>query len=555
MPYPPDKGERIRAFQEIKALSKDFHITLAALAHSKMDYESAGAIRQWCERVVLAPAGGKMGLVRGILGTTRGGSITEGYFSSRYLAKLLKKLTNEVKYPIALAYSSSMLPYLLKANVAHRVIDLVDADSAKWYAYADEASWPKKWVYQREGKTVRRLEEDAIISCDAVLVVSDAEAGVLGGYTKKISVLGNGVDTDHFKVEDISHDRRASLVFTGTMNYRPNIEGVCWFVDNVWPELKRRKSELKFYIVGRDPTPAVRRLAKYSDVEVTGTVNDVRPYLASAGVAICPLRMARGIQNKVLEAMAMERAVVSTGPALEGLEVEIGKDVLQADTPEQWQESIISLLENESFRIDLGRNARKCVEDKYNWDIRMAPLVTLCRKLAEKTVEAKEVSKTTLPAAARHVFTPKKQKPLPVNRKAALALWFMTFMYLIILAYGSLLPSGKRLPFIGVWDASLSSTLQNMLHMPAYALLMICISLSMSATLRNRPLAVILSVLTSFSIGIFMEHAQGSVAGRTVSNVDILLNGAGIALALPAALAWRWKEAPSNDQSKQTSDT
>jgi len=555
MPYPPDKGERIRAFQEIKALSKDFRITLAALAHSKMDYESAVAIRQWCEKVVLAPAGGKMGLVRGVLGTISGDSITEGYFSSRYLANLLKKLTHEVQYHVALAYSSSMLPYLLKANVAHRVIDLVDADSAKWYAYADEASWPKKWVFQREGEIVRRLEEDAIIRCEAVLVVSDAEAQVLGSYTKKIIVLGNGVDTNYFKIGDISHDHSASLVFTGTMNYRPNIEGVCWFVDNVWPELKRQKSDLKFYIVGRDPTPAVRSLAKHRDVEVTGTVDDVRPYLASAGVAICPLRIARGIQNKVLEAMAMERAVVSTGPALEGLEVEIGKDVLLADTPEQWRESIINLLENESVRINLGRNARKCVETKYNWDTRMAPLVTLCQKLAAKTVAAKVVSPTTLPVAARHVFTPKKPKSLPVNRRAALALWFMTFLYLIILAYGSLLPSGKRLPLIGVWDASLSSAMQNMLHMPAYALLMICVSLSMSATLRYRPLAVILSVITSFGIGIFMEHAQGSVAGRTVSNVDILLNGAGIALALPAALAWRWKEAPSNDQDKQTRDT
>ena len=548
MPYPPDKGERIRAFHELKALSKSFRITLAALTHNKEDYESANAVQAWCERILLAPAGGKAGLVRGLSRIIKGKSVTEGYFHSRQLTDRLGKLLSDKHYPIALAYSSSMLPYLFKANVAHRVIDLVDVDSAKWFAYAGESSWPKKWAYQREGRIVRQLEEDAIIRCDAVLVVSDAESAVLGNYPRKLGVLGNGVDSDYFMAETNSHKGAASLVFTGTMDYRPNVEGVCWFVDKVWAGLKRQIPELTFCIVGRDPTPVVRRLAEHSGVEVTGTVGDVRPYLSSASVAICPLLIARGIQNKILEAMAMSRAVVSSGPGLEGLDVEIGRDVLQADTPEQWQEGIRRLLEDESYRATMGQSARRCVEARYNWDVRMAPLVSLCQRLVSTPDESESVSTTVprAPASARNKVVPKKEihrkdKRYPVNKRVAVALWLMTFAYGVVLAGGNLLPSGKRLPLLGVWDASMSATTQNMLHMPAYALLMVCVSLSMSASLRKRSLAIVLAIVITFGVGILMEYAQGSVPGRTVSNIDIMLNGIGIALALPAAISWRWR--------------
>ena len=388
VPYPPDKGDRLRAFHEIKALSEHFHITLAALAHGRGDHQAAGALAQWCEKVIVAPAGGTLGLIRGALCLLTGGSVTEGYFSSRRLRKLIAAEAARESFDLVVAYSSSTLPYALAAPAAARMIDLVDVDSAKWASYADEAPWPVSWLYRREASGVRALERQAVEHCDAVLLVSEAETAALPSAGEQVVAIGNGVDTEFFAPGAAAPvDRgRPGLVFTGQMDYRPNVDGVCWFVRHVWPQLRRDLPDLTFTVVGRNPARAVRQLAKLPGVEVTGPVADVRPYLAAADAAICPLRIARGVQNKVLEAMAMGRAVVASPPALEGLDVEVGREVLQADTPAQWQSAIRDIVADEALRSRLGRSARARIEAKYQWASRMAPLVRLC--LREATSKA-----------------------------------------------------------------------------------------------------------------------------------------------------------------------
>jgi polysaccharide biosynthesis protein PslH len=165
------------------------------------------------------------------------------------------------------------------------------------------------------------------------------------------------------------------------MNYRPNIEGVYWFVHQVWPGLKQQVPDLRFVIVGRDPTPRVRELAGQPGVSVTGSVPDVRPYLAAASVAVVPLQIARGVQNKILEAMAMARAVVASPAAIEGLDVEVGRDLIQAGEPRQWQENIVALLTNDDHRRQVEQSARARVAGGSDWPARMAPLLSLCERL------------------------------------------------------------------------------------------------------------------------------------------------------------------------------
>jgi glycosyltransferase involved in cell wall biosynthesis len=172
-------------------------------------------------------------------------------------------------------------------------------------------------------------------------------------------------------------------VFTGTMDYRPNIDGVCWFVREVWPALRQGMPDLTFTIVGRDPARAVRELAQVPGVKVTGSVPDVRPYLAAATLAVVPLRIARGIQNKILEAMSMGKAVVASPAALEGLEVEVGREALQADTPQEWRQRILEMLRDEARRRAIEQAARGRVLAAYDWSARMAPLVRLCEELAQ----------------------------------------------------------------------------------------------------------------------------------------------------------------------------
>ena len=384
LPYPPDKGERVRAFHQIKALSSRFQVTLAALTHGEADRQEAAELSQWCHQLILAPAGGRLGLVRAALSVLRGKSASEGFFHSRHLAGLIRRAAAREEFDVVLAYCTAVLPYALDVPAAGHVIDLVDVDSAKWAGYADSSGRLKRRLYRHEAAAVGKLERQALRRCDAVLVVSEAEADLLPGRCDKIVPVANGVDCDFFspgQVEPIDLGP-AALVFTGTMDYRPNVEGVCWFVREVYPALRREIPDLTFAVVGRDPTRAVRRLTRVPGVTVTGSVPDVRPYVEGARAAVCPLRIARGIQNKVLEAMAMAKPVVASGPALEGIDARVGRDLLQADSAEQWHRHISDLLSAPSAGEKLAAAARQHVETNYDWPTRMGPLVSLCERLA-----------------------------------------------------------------------------------------------------------------------------------------------------------------------------
>ena len=397
VPYPPDKGERVRAFHEITALAGRFRITVAALAHSDGDVAAASELGRWCEKVLTGRAGGRLGFVRGALSVAAGRSATEGFFRNKRFLQTLVEEGGREPFDLVFGYSSSTLPYVLAVPAKARVMDLVDVDSAKWDSYAQAARGPKRWLYTREARGVRALERRAVECCDAVLLVSEAEKRALGISREKVMSVGNGVDTEYFRPLE-RPPGPPSLVFTGTMDYRPNVDGVCWFVREVWPELRRRVPELTFTIVGRDPAPEVRRLAEQPGVTVTGAVPDVRPYLAAATVAVVPLRIARGIQNKILEAMAMDRAVVGSSPAIEGLDVDVGKDLLQADSPDDWVRSVRTLLDGGDLRRALQRSARACVEGKYSWSTRMAPLVLLCKTLATTAPSHQAAAQRAYPA-------------------------------------------------------------------------------------------------------------------------------------------------------------
>jgi len=383
VPYPPDKGERVRAFHEIEVLCQHFRVTLAALAREPSDAEAARELERWCEKVITAPAGGRVRLLRGGMALLCGRSVTEGFFHSRRLAYALGEEAAREPFDLVLIYSSNVLPHALSVPAGARIADLVDVDSAKWAGYADAARWPRRWLYRREARGVRALEQRALDQCDAVILVSDAEVQALGAESDKVIAIGNGVDTEYFKPSGAEPARPPSLVFTGQMDYKPNIDGVCWFVGEVWPALRREMPEVTFSIVGRNPTRAVRRLADVPGVRVTGSVPDVRPYLAKATLAVVPLLIARGVQNKILEAMAMGRAVVASPAALEGLEVEAGTEVIEAQAPDEWQLEILDLLQNHARRQGVEQAARSCVEKHYAWEARLKPLVEACVRLAE----------------------------------------------------------------------------------------------------------------------------------------------------------------------------
>jgi sugar transferase (PEP-CTERM/EpsH1 system associated) len=375
VPYPPDKGDRIRAFQLLRYLSARAHVHLACLADEPVAEDTLTVLRRYARRVAVIPLGGWSRWARALGSVVCGRTVTEGAFSSPALRATLRAWAADTPFRAALASASSMVPYLRLPQLRDvpAVVDLVDVDSQKWHDYAEASRAPRRWLYRLEGRRLQRLEQGLPEWARAVTLVSEAEAGIYRRFCSDglVCAVGNGVDLDYFQPQPAAAE--PACVFVGALDYRPNVDGACWFCREVWPEVRRHRPGVKFYLVGRRPAPAVTRLAGLPGVELVGQVSDVRPYLARAAVTVVPLQIARGVQNKVLEALAMARAVVASPSSLEGLQVKPGLHLLQASAPSEWTGAILRLLEAPSLRERLGAAGRRYVEAHHRWDRCLGP--------------------------------------------------------------------------------------------------------------------------------------------------------------------------------------
>jgi sugar transferase (PEP-CTERM/EpsH1 system associated) len=261
-------------------------------------------------------------------------------------------------------------------------MDFVDMDSAKFADYA--GAGPLRWVHAREARTLFEFERATAARADASLFVSEAEAKLFRERVPGANVraISNGIDLDYYR-PDADFPRRPPdgplIVFTGQMDYRPNVEAVAAFASESLPTILAAAPAARFAIVGRSPAPAVRQLAEREGVIVTGSVPDVRTWLAAADVVVAPLGIARGIQNKVLEAMAMARPVVASPAAFEGIEAEPGRDLIVADGAAEQAAAVLRLIEGRDAAEAIGASARNRVETAYRWDSRLAPLAQILR--------------------------------------------------------------------------------------------------------------------------------------------------------------------------------
>jgi sugar transferase (PEP-CTERM/EpsH1 system associated) len=379
VPYPPDKGDRIRSFHLLKALGGRAAVHLACLADEPPAEGAVAALRRHCERVAVVRLGRWGRLARAAGSLALGRTASEGAFSSLALRTTLRNWARQTRFHAALASASSMAPYLRTAELrgVPAVIDLVDVDSQKWLDYAEADRGPRAWLYRTEGRRLRLLERDLPGWARAVTLVSEAEARLYRrfGPGAAAHAVTNGVDLEVFRPDPTADEH--GCVFVGALDYRPNVDGACWFCRAVWPEVRRRLPQCTLRLVGRRPAPAVRRLGREPGVEVVGPVADVRPHLAGAAVVIAPLRIARGVQNKVLEALAMGKAVVASPEALEGLGTEPGVHALAASTAEEWADAVSALFGDESLRRRLGTAARRYVEEHHRWETCLEPFGAL----------------------------------------------------------------------------------------------------------------------------------------------------------------------------------
>jgi glycosyltransferase involved in cell wall biosynthesis len=235
--------------------------------------------------------------------------------------------------------------------------------------YQHEQGWLRKWYNWHESRLLKTIEVERCRSATLVLTTSERDQRALQCLLHRhdIAVVPNGVDVERFSSIQTQTEVAGRIVFTGAMNYYPNVDAVLFFARHCWPLIQALTPSATWFIVGRHPPPEVRQLARLSSVTVTGEVPDVRPYLAEAEVVIAPLRIGSGTRLKILEALAMRKAVVSTSIGCEGLLVEPGKHLLVADFPHTFAQAVVTLLPNRARRVALGNAGRALVETTYNW--------------------------------------------------------------------------------------------------------------------------------------------------------------------------------------------
>jgi sugar transferase (PEP-CTERM/EpsH1 system associated) len=284
-------------------------------------------------------------------------------------------------------FKSKLLKTAGKGGVSKRpklIMDFCDVDSDKWLQYSKESNFPLNLIYQKENIRLQAYEERVYKSYDSSILISEQEKTLFlktCPEAKDLAVIPNGVDSNYFSPaigsELPEQNEDPVLVFTGAMDYHANVDGVCWFCEKILPILQERLPEVQFSIVGRNPAPAIKKLDSLPGVHVIGNVEDIRPWYQKADVYVVPLRLARGVQNKVLEAMAMGRVVVTTSKANAGIAAADKKHLMLADTVEEFADAITILLHDKVKRANLERNARKFVLDEYEWTQNMIKLEAL----------------------------------------------------------------------------------------------------------------------------------------------------------------------------------
>jgi len=379
LPYPPNKGDKVRSYHLLKHLAERHRVFLGTFIDDPDDEQHLPTVRALCadvHAVRLSPRSAKLASLSGLLS---GKALTLRYYRDAGLARWVDQVVAQQRPAAAVVFSSSMAQYVEHHAGLPMLVDFVDVDSAKWSEYAGNHAWPLSWLYRREGERLLAYERAIATQARRSFFVTDKETALFHRLAPEsaaqVEPLGNGVDASFFAPDAARASPYVAgslpLVFTGAMDYWPNVDAVCWFVADVLPLLRRDWPHLQFHIVGRSPTTAVQALAN-DHVHVSGTVPDVRPYLQHARVVVAPLRLARGIQNKILEAMAMGRPVVAAQSCLEAIDAEDGRELLGAATAADFVRLVDGLLRAPAQADAIGAAGRQRVLNDYSWPARLA---------------------------------------------------------------------------------------------------------------------------------------------------------------------------------------
>jgi sugar transferase (PEP-CTERM/EpsH1 system associated) len=395
IPFPPNKGDKLRSFNLLKYLAARYRVHLGTFVDNPDDRAQVSRVAEYCASIKVAEIQPAIARLRSLSGLVSGEPLTLGYYRDSALAAWVRTVIREQGIGKVVVFSSAMAQYVTGIPGLRVVVDFVDVDSAKWGQYALSRRWPLSAIFERERDHLLAFERAVARGTDASVFVTPAEAELFRKLApecaSRVCCAQNGVDTTFFAPQpELANPFRADeepIVFTGAMDYWPNIDAVCWFAQEALPAIVASHPRARFYIVGMQPTPVVQALARDPSIVVTGTVPDVRPYLEHARVIVAPLRVARGIQNKVLEAMAMGRPVVASVGAATGLAGAPGVEYEVAETAAEFSAKTVALMDQLRGGM-LGAAARARITTSYDWAANLAPFEALLQRSADSRAAA-----------------------------------------------------------------------------------------------------------------------------------------------------------------------
>lgn len=385
IPYPPNKGDKIRSFHWLKGLSEYYDIYLGTFIDDINDWQYVEEVKKYCADVFVVNLNPTTAKIKSLTGLLTGQALSLPYYNNNELQQWVKSIVEQHEIKNVLVFSSAMAQFVEDKDFqdTRRIMDFVDIDSDKWQQYAESKSGIMKWVYSREARKLFAYEKCINELFDASLFVSSTEAEtfreLMPVSKEKVDYVNNGVDIETFnpelELENPYDTNHKILVFTGAMDYWANVDAVVWFVNTHFQKIKVLNKNVQLYIVGSNPSKEVLELQKVDGVAVTGKVPSMLPYIRYADLAIAPMRIARGIQNKVLEAMAMEKVTLVSPQAYEGIQAESGEALILVQNENEWVDTVDKYLTKK--RPEIGKAARSYVADSYSWSANIQKLKSI----------------------------------------------------------------------------------------------------------------------------------------------------------------------------------
>jgi sugar transferase (PEP-CTERM/EpsH1 system associated) len=367
-PYPPKRGGKIRPFNMIKHLAGTHEVTVASIARSPVEAREGEGISRYCAQYLMAEVENPFQVARMLARLPTITPSSMGFFYSPALARRVRELLSRERYDLIFVHCSSVAQYVESVRGIPKMLDFGDMDSQKWLEYARYKPFPVSLGYWLEGKKMVREEKRLARLFDMCTATTRAEWETLESYKAAAATdwFPNGVDHSYFAPDRQDYEPN-TISFVGRMDYYPNQECMFDFCANVLPRIQARRPSAKLQIIGADPSPAIHKLADLPGVTVTGSVADVRPYLSRSAVMVAPLNIARGTQNKILEAMASAVPVVTSRVAAGGVDAVAGEHFLVSDTYAECAAAVVRLLEDRNERQRLALAGRERMLSHHDW--------------------------------------------------------------------------------------------------------------------------------------------------------------------------------------------